>query len=128
MKSAKEGIWAIEHYVFSLRSNFDLHTIGLIVIHRAQYNLANRIKPRGRFCAVIKTPYQKESMNAPTSNPKKVNFVGEGLEKRTYEDCLELHLNPNGNAAGEILLPAGSEEMREHIRQSQDWSLKALAK
>ena len=68
-------------------------------------------------------------MNAPACSPKTdASFVGQDLEARTYEDCLESHLNPNGNAPGKIVLPTDLEEMRKHVRKSQDWSLKALAK
>ena len=59
---------------------------------------------------------------------KAASLVGQNLEARSYEDCLQEHLNPNGNAAGEIKLPTDPEKMKAHIRKSQAWGLKALGR
>lgn len=64
-------------------------------------------------------------MKANLSNPD-ATFVGQGLEERTYEDCLQQRLNPNGNAAGAIMLPRDTDQMEKHVRNSQSWGLKAL--
>jgi hypothetical protein len=59
---------------------------------------------------------------------KAASLVGQDLEARSYEDCLQEHLNPNSNAAGEIKLPTDAEKMKAHIRKSQAWGLKALGR
>ena len=65
-----------------------------------------------------------------SSSPAPV-FVGEGLQERSFEDCLAEGLNPNPNPPGRICLPIDSAErlasMRGHIVRSQAFALRALS-
>jgi hypothetical protein len=58
-----------------------------------------------------------------TSKPYR---VGDGLKRRTYEECLQYGLNPNPNHPGSINLPTDPAVMREHVRGEKAKSLRLL--
>ncbi len=54
--------------------------------------------------------------------------VGENLKKRSFEECVELGLNPNSGEGGKIHLANKKALVLLHVEESQKFALKSLTK